>query len=318
MDRAARVYVAGGADAGTTAATMLGRALVRRLEARGIQLVGIEDGPDLSDSGAVDRFFARARPEFVFLVAGKTAGIVGNQRFPADLTADNLAIAAHVIPAAWQHRVTKLLYLSSSCTYPKLAPQPLEVSTIGSGPLEPTSAAYAAAKLAGMALCDAYRRQHGARFVTAIGADAYGPGDDFSPTDSHVVGALIRRIHEAHLRQAASVEVWGSGTPKREFIYVDDLADACLFTVEHYEGGDPINLGTGTSTAIAELAGLIKDIVGFRGEIVFDRSKPDGMPFKGLDSTPLRRLGWTPTVELKAGLQRTYEWFRQNADQTTS
>jgi GDP-L-fucose synthase len=301
MQRDARIYVAG-------SRTLIGRALVRQLLSTGHTSV-IDDDADLQDRAAVERVFAAARPEYVFVAAGKTAGIVGNQRFPADLMTDNLLVAAHLIPAAWQHGVKKLLYLSSSCTYPKLAAQPLNVSSLWTGALEPTSAAYAVAKLAGITLCDAYRRQHGAGFISAIGADAYGPHDDFSPESSHVVGALMRRVHEARIAGAPSVDVWGSGTPRREFIYVDDLADACMFAMQQYDGLDPINLGTGTATSISDLAIMIRDVVGFQGELQFDVSKPDGMPFKGLDSSALRSLGWTPSVDVRNGLKRTYDWF---------
>lgn len=214
-----------------------------------------------------------------------------------------------MIPAAWECGARKLLYLSSSCTYPKTAPQPLAVSSLWTGALEPTSAAYAVAKLAGVTLCDAFRRQHGAPFVSAIGADAYGPGDDFSPENSHVVGALIRRMHEAKVADSPFVEVWGSGAPRREFIYVDDLADACVFAMHHYNESEPVNLGTGTDTSIGDLALAIRDIVGYSGEIRFDRTKPDGMPFKGLDSRTVRAMGWQPRVDLRVGLARTYQAF---------
>lgn len=303
MDSRARIYVAGGN-------TMTGRALLARLADQGFTATSGAEEPDLHDRAAVDRFFDRTRPEYVFVVAGQTAGIGGNQQRPAELMIDSLAIASHLIPAASRHQVKKLLYLASSCIYPKEAPQPLQVSSLWGGPLEPTSAPYAVAKLAGMTLCDAHRRQHGAPFVSAIGADVYGPGDDFSPDNSHVVGALIRRIDEAHTAGAASVEVWGSGTPRREFIYVDDLADACIFVMNHYDGPDPINVGVGTHTSIAELAATIRDVVGYAGEIRFDRSRPDGMPFKGLDSTVLRNLGWQPAWSLRRGLERTHQWYR--------
>lgn len=297
----ARVYVAG-------RATMIGAALVRALTKDGATDL-IESDPAFADGAAVDRFFAQTRPEYLFVAAGRTAGIGGNQHFPADLMIDNMLIAAHVIPAAWRHGVKKLLYLASSCTFPKLASHPLEVSSLWTGPLEPTSAAYAVSKLAGIKLCEAFRQQHGVPFVSAIGADAYGPGDDFSLDDSHVVGALIRRIHDAHTTKQPTVEVWGSGGPQREFIYVDDLADACLFVMNRYEGAAPINLGTGVVASIAELADTIRDVIGYHGELWFDRSRPDGMPFKGLDSGPLHSMGWRPTWNLRAGLERTYEWF---------
>jgi GDP-L-fucose synthase len=301
----ARVYVAG-------RATMIGAALVRALTKDGATDL-VDGDPAFADAAAVDRFFAQTSPEYVFVAAGRTAGIGGNQQFPADLMIDNVLVAAHVIPAAWRHGVKKLLYLASSCTYPKLASQPLEVSSLWSGPLEPTSAAYAVAKLAGIKLCEAFRQQHGVQFISAIGADAYGPGDDFSLEHSHVVGALIRRIHEAHATNQSAVEVWGSGAPQRELIYVDDLADACLFVMDRYEGAEPINLGTGVVASITELADTIRDVIGYRGELRFDRSRPDGMPFKGLDSSRLQSMGWRPNWNLRAGLERTYEWFLAQA-----
>jgi GDP-L-fucose synthase len=303
MDKSVRVYVAGDD-------TSVGTALRERLRERGFtNVVDRADEPNLRDRDEVRAFFARVRPACVFVTAGRTAGIAGNQRAPADLMLDNLLVGTHVIPAAWEYGTSKLLYLASSCTYPRQAPQPLAVSSLWQGELEPTSAAYAVAKLAGLKLCEAYRHQFGAKFITVIGADSYGPGDDFSPENSHVVAALIRRVHEATLAGAPRVTVWGSGSPRREFIHAQDLADACVFAVEHYDGPEPLNLGTGVSTSIAELAAEIALVVGFRGTFEFDTSRPDGMPFKGLDSTRLRALGWEPRVSLTDGLRSTYEWF---------
>lgn len=307
MESNARVFVAGDR-------TSVGNAIHRSVTSAGFSVVGAgREQPDFAERLSVDRFFEQTRPDYVFVVAGRSAGIGGNQRLPADLMIDNLLVAAHVIPAAQRYSVRKLLYLASSCTYPKLAPQPLQVSSLWTGPLEPTSAAYAVAKLAGIKMCEAYRRQHGARFITAISGDAYGPHDDFSLEDSHVVGALIRRMHEAREAGAPSIEVWGSGTPRREFIYVDDVADACLFVMRRYEDPDPINLGTGRNVSIAELANAVKSVVGYRGEVQFDRTKPDGMPFKGLDSSPLNAMGWRPQWDLRRGLESTYRWFVAHA-----
>jgi GDP-L-fucose synthase len=302
MDSAARIYVAG-------ADTIVGRAIGRQLRELGFTNVNRNGEPNLRDRGEVRDFFARSRPDYVFVTAGRTAGIAGNQQAPADLMIDNLLVAAHVIPAAAEQGVAKLLYLASSCTYPKLAPQPLHVDSLWTGAVEPTSAAYAVAKLAGMTLCDAYRRQHAARFVAAIGADVYGPGDDFSAENSHVVAALIRRFHEARVAGASQVAIWGSGTPRREFVHADDLADACVFAMRHYDEPLPLNLGTGTATSIEELAREIAAIVGFTGALTFDRAKPDGMPFKGLDSSRLHEMGWRPRIALAQGLRSTYEWF---------
>jgi GDP-L-fucose synthase len=301
--RDARVFVAGGG-------TMVGAALLRQLRGHGFtNIVDPANEPALGDRIEVEAFVQREKPSTVFVAAGRTAGIAGNQRFPADLMLDNLLVATHVIPAVVRAGVQRLLYLSSSCTYPKAAPHPLSPDSLWTGPLEPTSAAYAVSKLAGVTLAQAYRRQHGARFISAISADAYGPGDDFDPEHAHVVGALLRRMHEAKHAAAPSVDVWGSGSPRREFIYVDDLADACIFAMDHYDGDAPINLGVGESTSIGDLANAVRDVVGYRGDLRFDSSKPDGMPFKGLDSTVLKDLGWMPSTSLRDGLMRTYEWF---------
>lgn len=291
--------------------TMVGRALVRQFTAgAGVEPVGLgREEPDLRDPTAVDRFFAAARPDQVFVVAGRQAGIAGNQAHPADLMIDSLRIATSVIPAAARHGTKKLLYLASSCTYPKAAPQPFQPGALWTGPVEPTSAAYAVAKLAGMTLVGAYRRQHRLAFISAIGADAYGPDDDFSPEHSHVVGALIRRMHEARESGAPVVDIWGTGTPRREFIYVDDLADACRFAMGVYDDAAPINLGTGVTTSIGELARMVREVVGYRGELRFDTSRPDGMPLKGLDSGVLHALGWRPRWRLEAGLEAAYRGF---------
>jgi GDP-L-fucose synthase len=298
----ARIYVAG-------SNTLIGSAIIRRLRLNPEANVIDQPEPELTDRAAVERFLEQTQPDVVFGVAGRTAGIAGNQQFPADLMLDNLLIGTHVISSAWRAGVKKLLYLASSCVYPKAAHQPFSASSLWTGPVEPTSDAYAVAKLAGIRLCDAYRRQHQADFITAISADTYGPGDDFSPANSHVAAALLRRIHEAKEANAPYVEIWGSGTPRREFIYVDDLADACIFAMDRYNGAEPLNLGTGITTSIAELAGTIRDIVGYPGELKFDRSKPDGMPLKGLDSEPLRQLGWHASHSLRQGLEDTYQWY---------
>ncbi len=303
LTAAAPIYVAG-------ARTMIGAALVRRLrDACFTRLVGVEAEPDLTDARAVEAFFDANRPQFVFVVAGRSGGILANQRYPADLMLDNLLTCAHVLPAAWRHRTAKLLYLASSCTYPKHAPQPMRSESLWTGALEPTSAGYATAKLAGVRLAESFRRQHGARFISTIAADAFGPGDDFSREDSHVVGGLMRRLHDAKIADAPAVEIWGSGAPRREFIYVDDLADACIFAMRHYEGEAPLNLGTGVDTSIRSLAELIRDVVGYEGELRYDTARPDGMPLKALDSGPLQTMGWRPSYELRDALQRTYAWF---------
>lgn len=306
MQRGARIYVAGGRS-------MIGSAIVRRLEAEGLTPIGADEEPDYRNRDAVEAFLNKWRPEYVFVAAGETAGIAGNSARPADLMTDNLLAVTNLIPAAAGLGVGRLLYLASSCIYPKHAPHPLQTTSLWTGPVEPTSAAYATAKLAGVVLCDAFRRQHARPFVAAIGADAYGPGDDFSAENAHVVGALIRRFDEAARANAPFVEVWGSGAPRREFIYVDDLADACIFVMKGYDGSAAINLGTGVDNSIAELAQEIARVVGFRGEIRFDRSRPDGMPFKGLDSSVLQGLGWRPSWTLARGLEETYRWYLRNS-----
>jgi GDP-L-fucose synthase len=300
----ARIYVAGGD-------TLIGAALLDRLRAEGHpNLVGTPpDEPDLTVAGQVEDFFGEARPEYVFLAAGKSGGIHLNQACPADLMLHNLLTTAYVVDCAHRHGVTKLLYLASSCSYPKHAPQPLAVESLLTGPPEPTNAAYATAKLAGWQLCDAYRQQHGSRFVTAVPANAFGPHDDFSPDGGHVIPALIRKAHEAKVRGEPALTVWGTGQPRREFIFARDLANACLFVMRHYEGPAPINLGGGAELSIAELARLVADVVGYRGRIAFDPARPDGMPRKGLDSGPLRLLGWRPSVDFRTALAETYDWY---------
>ena len=307
MDANARIYVAGGG-------TLVGRALLKRLGEREFTQIIRDAEPDLSDRRDVAAFFRRTRPEYVFLTAGKASGIAGNQQRPADLMLDNLLAVTNVIPTAWESQVRKLLYLASSCIYPKTAPQPFNVSSLGSGPMEPTSEAYAVAKLAGMKLCDAYRRQHNAAFITAISGDAYGPGDDFSVENSHVAASLLRRIHEARTERRPFVEIWGSGRPRREFIYADDLADACIFAMQRHDAPEPLNLGSGEDISIADLARLIKDVVGYEGELTFDSTKPDGMPFKALDSSQLRKMGWKPQWNLRRGLEEAYRWAIETAE----
>lgn len=304
VEPGARVLIAG-------SETMIGAALVRRFAADGRSiLVGTDGQPDWSDSRAVEAFLADARPDQVVVAAGRTAGISGNLRYPADLMLDNLFVATHLIPAAQKCGTKKLLYLVSSCTYPRDAAPPFKAEALWTGPLEPTSAAYAMAKLTGMKLCEAYRQQHGARFASAVVADVFGPGDDFSPDGSgHVVSALITRMHAARVADAPAITIWGSGAPRREFLYVDDLADAVWFLMRGYDEGGPINIGTGTMTSIRELAERLREVVSFKGELVFDTAKPDGAPVKGLDSEPLRALGWAPSWDLRKALESTYEWF---------
>jgi GDP-L-fucose synthase len=307
MEKGARVYVAGHR-------TLIGAALVRELERQGYDLLlgASEEELDLTDSGAVEAFFTRSRPEYVFLVGGKSGGIKANRKYPAELMRDNLLAECHVIHSSHCHQVSKLLYLASSCVYPRLCPQPMPVGAIMTGPLEPTNEAYAVAKIAGLALCQAYRQQYGANFVCAIPANAFGPGDDFSEEDSHVIAALLRRMHEAKVLGKKSVEVWGSGSARREFIFADDLADASVFTMRCYSGTEPINIGVGSELSVRELAELIREVVGYSGELRFDSRQPDGMPAKLLDSSRLRTMGWEPKTSFPSALAATYQWFLEN------
>jgi GDP-L-fucose synthase len=298
-----RVLIAG-------ADTMIGAALVRRFEREPLYTVVTQRQPNWHDGPQADRFFEETQPDQVIVAAGRAAGISANQRYPVDLMLDNLLAAGHIIPAAWRHGAKELLYLASSCVYPRNASQPFAADALWTGPVEATSAAYATAKLAGIRLCDAYRQQHGARFTSAVVADVFGPGDDFSADGSgHVVSALMTRMHAARLAAAPSVTIWGSGTPRREFLYVDDLADAVLFLMRRSDDDALVNIGTGLTTSIRDLAEIIRDIVGFGGELVFDTTRPDGTPVKWLDSSPLRARGWAPSWQLRAALESTYRWF---------
>lgn len=281
---------------------------MRQLERKGYVKL-LTDEPDFTDAAAVDRYFAQRRPDYVFIAAGKSGGIGANQRLPAVLIQDNLLVACHLVYSAFRHGTKKLLYLASSCCYPKHCPQPMRVESLLTGPLEPSNDAYAVAKIAGIHLCQAYRRQYGLNCVSAIPANAFGPGDDFSLEDSHVIAALIRKIHEAKAQHLRSVEVWGTGSPRREFIYADDLADACIVTMRNYDREEPINLGTGSDISIKELAALIKEIAAYSGELRFNADKPDGTPVKRLDSSRLEGLGWKPKTDFRMALEETYRWF---------
>lgn len=306
MERNSRVYVAGGE-------TLIGAAILRQLKRQGYRnIVGRpEEEPDLTDGRAVEDFFSRKLPEYVFMAAGKSGGIEANQKCPAGLMLDNLLVGCHIINSAYHYSVRKLIYLASSCSYPKHCPQPMRVESLLTGSLEPTNEAYAIAKIAGIKLCQAYREEYGANFIVGIPANAFGPGDDFGPDNSHVIAALIRKMHEAKVASAASVEIWGTGTPRREFIFADDLADACLFVMQEYNGAEPINLGGGTDLSIAELAELIKEAVGYLGGLRFDTSRPDGMPVKALDSSRLIAMGWRPATPFSTALAVTLSAFLQ-------
>lgn len=311
MEKHAKIYVAGGQ-------TLIGAAILRELERQGYSnIVGRpRKAPDLTDATQVDTFFAQTDPDYVFLAAGKSGGILANQKYPAELIRDNLLVECHVIHSAYRHRVKKLLYLASSCSYPKRCPQPMRVESLMTGPLEPTNEAYAVAKIAGIKLCQAYRQQYGANFISGIPANVFGPGDDFGPEDSHVVAALIRKMHEAKVLGAQSVEIWGTGAPRREFIFADDLADACIFLMQEYSDSKPINIGGGWGLSIRELAELIKEVVGYPGKLRFSRSKPDGMSVKLLDKSQLSKMGWQPRTSLRTALLATFEWFMNTKGET--
>jgi GDP-L-fucose synthase len=303
-----RVFVTGHAG-------MVGSAIVRRLEREDCDIVtAARHDLDLRRSDAVDRFMAQAKPDAVFVAAGKVGGIRANSTFPADFIADNMAIALNAIRAAHQYGVQKLVYLGSSCIYPRLAPQPMTPQMLLTGALEPTNQWYALAKIAGIKLCEAYRLQHGADFVSVMPTNLYGPGDNYHPQDSHVPAALIRRFHEAKIDGAASTTVWGTGSPRREFLAVDDMADACVFVMKSYSDLEFLNVGTGEDITIAAFARLIADIVGYRGKIEFDTSRPDGTPRKLLDVSRINALGWRATIALRDGLARMYADFLKRYD----
>lgn len=303
MKTDAKIFVAGGRK-------LRGSAILRHLSHENYtNVLPVEAEPDLRDARAVEAFFAAERPEYVFFAAGRSGGIGANTAYPADLMLDNLMAQAHVLDNAQKYGVTRLLYLASSCIYPRHSPQPMPETALMTGPLEPTSAAYATAKLAGLALCRAYRQQHGAPFLAAIPADLFGPGDNFSIEDSHVVGALFRKMHDAKMHETNPVEIWGSGNARREFLYVDDFADACLFVMQHYDGTEPINLGGGTVLSIRDLAHGIKEAVGYRGALAFDSTQPEGTPIKSLDNRQLESLGWRAETALPDALAKTYAWF---------
>jgi GDP-L-fucose synthase len=293
---------------------LVGSAIVRRLSSAGFHNLLLRDRQqlDLTNQAAVETFFAREKPRFVFLAAAKVGGILANDTRSAEFLRDNLAIQTNVIDAAYRHGTQKLLFLGSSCVYPKHAPQPMTEDCLLTGPLEPTNEWYALAKIAGLKMCQAYRRQYGFNAISAMPANLYGPGDNFSLQSSHVLPALLRKFQEAKEQGADSVEIWGTGTPRREFLHVDDLADACLFLMQRYQSEHWINVGWGTDVTIEELARTIARLVGFPGTLSFDTSKPDGTPRKLLSTERLTALGWKPTIALEQGIRSTLEWFLAN------
>jgi GDP-L-fucose synthase len=293
---------------------MVGSALVRRLEAERFTNLLTRDRShlDLSDESAVAKFFAEARPDIVILAAANVGGIKANNDFPVEFLLDNLRIQNNVIRSAYQTGVRKLLFLGSSCIYPKLAPQPIPESALLTGPLESTNEPYAIAKIAGIKLCQAYTREYGTNFISVMPTNLYGPNDNFDLETSHVLAALLRKAHEAKSRNENKLIVWGTGESRREFLHVDDLAAACLLLLEKYDSAEIINIGSGEDVTIRELAKLVCDVVGFDGELVWDKTKPDGTPRKLLDVTRIRVLGWQPTIPLRKGIEQTHEWFLAN------
>ena len=309
MNKDAKIYVAGHRG-------LVGAAIVRHLNKAGYSnlVTATSRELDLREQAAVRDFLAREKPEYVVLAAAKVGGILANDTYPAEFIYDNLMMEANVIDAAYRAGVQKLLFLGSTCIYPRMAPQPLKEEYLLTGPLEPTNEWYAVAKIAGIKLCQAYQRQYGARFISAMPTNLYGPGDDFDLEKSHVMPALIRKIHEAKLSGAPTVTVWGSGKPLREFLHVDDCAAACLFLMEQYEGNEIVNIGCGSDISIAELAALVKQAVVYPGDIVYDSSKPDGTPRKLVDTGRITSLGWKPEIGLEEGIRNAYEWFLEHVE----
>jgi GDP-L-fucose synthase len=307
MNKESKIYIAGHRG-------LVGSAIVRKLEEQGYSNLVYRTSKelDLRDKNAVDKFFAEEKPDYVFLAAAKVGGIVANNIYPADFIRDNLMIQTNIIDASYRNDVNKLLFLGSTCIYPKFAPQPMKEEHLLTGELEPTNEPYAIAKIAGIKMCQSYNRQYGTKYISAMPTNLYGPNDNFDLHTSHVMPALIRKFHEAKELNTPFVEVWGTGTPKREFLYSDDLADACVFLMNYYEGNEIVNIGVGNDISIKELAESIKQVVGFNGEIKFDTSKPDGTPRKLVDVTKLNALGWEAGTSLEEGLQKAYQWFLEN------
>ncbi|MED0656401.1 GDP-L-fucose synthase [Anoxybacillus ayderensis] len=307
MERSSKIYIAGHRG-------LVGSAILRKLQADGYTNLVYKTSQelDLRDKNQVDEFFAKEKPEYVFLAAAKVGGIVANNEYPADFIRDNLMIQTNVIDAAYRNGVKKLLFLGSTCIYPKFAPQPLKEEYLLTGELEPTNEPYAIAKIAGIKMCQSYNRQYGTKYISVMPTNLYGPNDNFDLHTSHVLPALIRKFHEAKENNAPYVEVWGTGTPRREFLYSDDLADACVFLMKNYEDNEIINIGVGEDISIKELAEKIKEVVGYQGEIKFDTTKPDGTPRKLVDVSKINALGWKASISLDEGLQKVYQWFLEN------
>lgn len=304
METHDRIYVSGHRG-------LVGSAICRRLEREGFTnlITASRAEVDLREQAAVESFVAETRPQYVFLAAARVGGIKANDNYPAEFLYENLMIEANIIHAAYKHNIQKLLFLGSTCIYPKLAPQPLKEEYLLTGPLEPTNEWYAVAKIAGIKLCQAYRKQYGCAFIAAMPTNLYGPGDTFELEDAHVLPALIRKFHEAKINRAPAVTVWGTGTPRREFLHVDDCADACLCLMRTYDTPEIVNIGVGNDISIRDLAELVQEVVGFEGKIVFDSSMPDGTPRKLVDVSKMSSLGWAARIALRYGVCTTYRWY---------
>ena len=307
MEKSAKIYVAGHRG-------LVGSSIVRALQREGYTniVTATRQEVDLLNQQAVVDFFAEEKPEYVFLSAAKVGGIMANSKWPADFIYENFMIEAHIIHESVKSGVKKLLFLGSSCIYPKLAEQPIKEESLLTGPLEPTNDAYALAKIAGIKMCEAYNKQYGTQYISVMPTNLYGPNDNFDLTSSHVMPALIRKFHEAKIKAEPDVIVWGTGTPVREFLYVDDLADACVYLMNSYTGNKIVNIGTGVGVTIKELAEKIGQVIGYKGEIVFDASKPDGTPIKINDVSYLKKLGWYAKTDLEQGIKLAYDWYINN------
>lgn len=307
MNKTSRIFVAGHRG-------LVGAALCRKLEAEGYRNLVVRTSRelDLTRQSDVDAFFAKERPEYVFLAAAKVGGILANDTYRADFIYMNIMIEADVIHASWRNGVKKLLFLGSSCIYPKFCPQPMKEEYLLTGELEPTNEPYAVAKIAGIKMCQAYDEQYKTNFISVMPTNLYGPFDNFNLETSHVLPAMIRKFHEAKMENRPFVTIWGTGTPRREFLYIDDLADACVFLMENYDGSDILNIGVGEDSSITDLSMLVKEITGYKGDIAYDGSKPDGTPRKLLDVSRLHSLGWKAKTGLREGIKKTYEWYVEN------
>jgi len=307
MQKDDRIFVAGGEG-------MIGSAILRRLEEDGFTRLLTRSSVelDMTDQKATLEFFMAERPDNVFLTSAKVGGIMANSRYPAEFIYSNIVSQTNVVHSAWKSGVKKLLFLGSSCIYPRDCPQPMKEEYLLSGKLEPTSEPYAIAKIAGIRMCQSYNRQYGTEYISAVPADAYGPADDFNAETGHVLAALISKMHQAKINHESSVTVWGTGSPRREALHVDDLADACIFLMDNYNESEMINIGSGEDISIKALAQVIKETTGYKGKIILNASKPDGMPRKLLDTSQIQKLGWSPKISLNEGIRRTYRWYQDN------